>query len=195
MFRSTVIDVLERDCEQDRIGLAYIYFVFNDACQTLVSLLGSLLQQLAMQSTTLLEEIKSCYERCTLHKHPPTVEEIARLLCLQVEKFEKVFIVIDALDECPDDDRIREKLLGRVRGLLPIANLMVTSRQLPSIESTFKNDLRLEIRAQEQDLQRFVESQMDQEPILAALLEGHDVVRSSMKSTIVGKTNGMYVDC
>ena len=168
--------------------------MYNDACQTLVNLLGSLLQQLAMQSTTLLEGIKSCYEHCTMQKYPPAVEEIARLLCLQVEKFEKVFIVIDALDECPEADKTREKLLSRVRGLIPIANLMVTSRPLLSIESTFKNDLRLEIRAQEQDVKRFIESQMDQERNLVALLEGRDVVRSDITTTIMGKTNGMYVD-
>ena len=185
--------MLERNCEQDRVGLAYIYFVYNDACQTLVNILGSLLQQLAMQSTTLLAEIKSCYERCTRKQILPAVEEIARLLCLQVEKFDKVFMVFDALDECPEVDKIREKLLSRVRGLRPIANLMITSRPLLSIESIFKNDLRLEIRAQEQDVERFIESQMDQEPNLVALLEGRDVVRSSITTTIVGKINGMYV--
>ena len=141
----------------------------------------------------LLKEIKSCYERCTREKVLPTVEEIAKLLCLQVEKFDKVFIVLDALDECPEINKTREKLLSRIRGLLPVANLIVTSRRLPSIESTFKNDLRLEICAQEQDVQKFIESQMDQEPKLAALLEGHDAVRCSITTTIMAKVNGMYV--
>lgn len=185
--------MLERNCEQDRVGLTYIYFVYNDAHQTLVNLLGSLLQQLAMQSTALLAEIKSCYERCTRNKILPTAEEIGRLLCLQVEKFNKVFMVFDALDECPEGDKTREKLLSRVRGLLPVANLMVTSRPLLSIESTFKNDLRLEIRAQEQDVKKFIESQMDQEPNLIALLEGRDAVRSSITTTIVGRINGMFL--
>ena len=185
--------MLERNCKQDRVGLAYIYFVYNDAYQTLVNLLGSLLQQLAMQSTTLLAEIKSYYERCTRNKILPIVEEIARLLRLQVEKFDKVFMVFDALDECPEVEKTRENLLERIRGLLPVANLMVTSRPLLSIESTFKNDLRLEIRAQEQDVQKFIESQMDQEPNLAALLEGLDVVRCSITTTIVRRINGMYV--
>lgn len=146
-----------------------------------------------MQSKTLSTEIKSCYERCTRDKILPTVEEITRLLCLQVEKFSKVFIVFDALDECPEVNKTREKLLSRIRSLRPIANLMVTSRPLLSIESTFKNALRLEIHAQEQDIQRFIESQMDQEPNLIALLDGHNVIRSSITTTIVGRINGMYV--
>ena len=166
--------------------------MYNDAYQTLVSLLGSLLQQFAKQSTALLEEVKLCYEHCTNDKIAPTVEEIAGLLHLQVEKFDKVFIVLDALDECPEVDKTREKVLARVRGLLPKARLMVTSRPLSSIEGRFKNDIRLEIRAQEQDLQKFIESQMDQDN-LSALLEGHDDVRSSIVTTIMGKVNGMYV--
>lgn len=101
--------------------------------------------------------------------------------------------MIDALDECPEVDQTRRHLLAETRGLLPKVRLMVTSRHLLSIESMFKDDIRLEIRAQEQDVRSFIESQMDQRFELVDLLEGHDDVRSSITATVLDRTNGMFL--
>lgn len=191
VIRSTVIDHLEQNYRRDKIGVAYVYCVHNGANQTASDFLGSLLQQFAKQSVAILHEIKSCQLHHTRNETRPFLNEIARLLRLQVEEFEEVFIVIDALDECPEVDQTRRHLLAETRGLLPKVRLMVTSRHLLSIESMFKDDIRLEIRAQEQDVRTFIESQMDQRFELVDLLEGHDDVRSSITATVLDRTNGM----
>lgn len=193
ILASTVIDHLEQNYRRDKIGVAYVYCVHNGANQTASDFLGSLLQQFAKQSVAILHEIKSCQLHHTRNETRPFLNEIARLLRLQVEEFEEVFIVIDALDECPEVDQTRRHLLAETRGLLPKVRLMVTSRHLLSIESMFKDDIRLEIRAQEQDVRTFIESQMDQRFELVDLLEGHDDVRSSITATVLDRTNGMFL--
>ena len=165
----------------------------NGANQTASNFLGSLLRQLALQSGAILEDIKSCHKHHTRYGTPPSLSEIARLLRSQVEKFDVVFIVIDALDECPELDQTRKNFLAEVRALLPKVSLMVTSRNIPSIEKVFKHDTHLEIRAQEQDIRKFIESQTEQRDGLADLLEGHDDVRSSIITTVLEKANGMLV--
>lgn len=147
-----------------------------------------------MQSAAILEDIKLCHKHHVRHGTRPSLDEIARLLRSQVEKFAKVFIVIDALDECPEHDQTRKHFLAEIRGLLPKISLMVTSRNMPSIEIMFRHDTRLEIRAQDQDVRKFISSQMEQRDGLVDLLDGHDEVRSRIVETVLGKTNGMLVN-
>ena len=165
----------------------------NGANQTASNFLGSTLRQLATQSAAILEDIKLCHKH---HGHcgtRPSLNEIARLLRSQVEEFEEVFIVIDALDECPERDQTRKLLLTEIRSLLPKVSLMVTSRNMPSIEALFRHDTHLEICAQDQDVRKFINSQLDERDELIDLLEGHRDVRSSIIPTVLEKTNGMLV--
>ncbi|KAL9008772.1 MAG: hypothetical protein Q9173_006135, partial [Seirophora scorigena] len=130
------------------------------------------------------------------HRPPPKTTQTAKedryrfcLLC----RFDEVFIIIDALDECPAADQNRTTFIGGVRGLLPKVRLMVTSRDIPSIAKIFRSDLHLHIRATDQDVKLFVESQIDQKAELSDLLEDHDDVRSMITATVVGKSHGMLV--
>ena len=150
-----------------------------------------MLQQLTIRSAAVLEDINSCYKHHARCGTRPSLNETARLLRSQVEKFDKVFIVIDALDEYPELEKTQKSFLAEIRGLLPKVRLMVTSRNIPSIENMFKHDTRLEIRAQEQDVRKFIKSQMEQRDDLVDLLEGHDDVRSRITSRVLEKTNGM----
>ena len=189
--RSTVIDHLEQERRRENLGVAYVYCVHNGADQTASNFLGSSLRQFMMQSPATSEDIKICHKHHIRYGTRPSMDEIARLLRSQVEKFEKVFIVIDALDECPERDKTRKNFLAEIRSLLPKISLMVTSRNMPSIEMMFKHDTRLEIRAQDQDVEKFISSQMEQREELVDLLDGHNEVRSSIVATILEKTNGM----
>lgn len=193
ILASTVIDHLKQSYRQEETGIAYIYCVHNGAHQTPINFLGSLLQQLALESVAILEDIKSCHKHHARYGTRPTLDEISRLLRSQVEKFDQVFIVIDALDECPERDQTRKLLLVGVRSLLPKVRIMVTSRDIPSIENMLKYDTRLEIRAREHDLRNFIKSQMEHRDGLADLLEDHDDVQSSITATLLEKTNGMFL--
>ena len=191
--RSTVIDYLEQEHRRENTGITYAYCVHNRENQTANNLLGSSLRQIAMQSVAKLEDIQSCHRHHIQYGTRPSLNEIARLLRSHVEKFDQVFFVIDALDECPEHDQNRKSFVTEVRALLPRVSLMVTSRDMPSIESMFKHDLRLEIRAQDQDIRNFIQSQMEQRDGLFDLLEGHNDVQSSIIATVLEKTNGMLV--
>lgn len=193
-IRSTVIDYLEREHRRAQVGIAYVYCLYNGAHQTAANLLGSLLQQLALQNDAVKDDIKSCHAHHTRFGTRPTLFEISRLLGMQVQIFDEVFIIIDALDECSEADQVRRDFLTEVRRLLPDIRLMVTSRHLASIESNFKQDTRLEIRAHDQDVRKFIEAQVEQRIELVEVLVGHDDVKSLIVATVLEKTNGMSVN-
>lgn len=193
LLRSIVVDYLEQEHRREKTGVAYVFCMHNGANQTASNYLGSSLRQLARQNAAILEDIKSCHRHHTRYETRPSLNEFATLLRLQVEKFDEVFIVIDALDECPEHDQVRKSFLAELRALLPKVSLMVTSRDVPSIENMFKHDIRLEIRARDQDIRGFIKSQMEQRDGLVELLEGHSDVQSTIIATVLEKTNGMLV--
>lgn len=191
---STVIDHLEREHRRGKTGVAYVYCVHNGVAQTASNFLGSLLRQLAMQSAASLKDIKSCYEHHARYGTRPSLKEIVGLLRSQVETFDQLFIIIDALDECPEQDQTRKSFFAQVRALPPKARLMVTSRNVPTIEKMFKHDMCIEIRAQDQDIKRFINSQIEQRDEFADLLEDHEELRFDITATVLEKANGMSVD-
>jgi len=64
-----------------------------------------------------------------------------------IQQFDKVFIVIDVLDECPETNR--ESFVIEIQRLTPIVNLLVTSRNISGIESYFEKADRINIMAHE----------------------------------------------
>ena len=188
--RSIAIDHLKREHQNARVGVVYVYCVYNGIHQTAVNLLGSLLRQLAVQNTAMLDDVKSCHKHHITYGTRPSLDEISRLLHSQVQKFDTVFIVID---ECPEAGQVRKHFMAEVRSLLPDIQLMVTSRHLASIASTFKQDARVDVCAREEDVRTFIELQMAIRTELRDILDGHDDVRSIIVATLLEQTHGMSV--
>ncbi|KAL8820153.1 MAG: hypothetical protein Q9223_001570 [Gallowayella weberi] len=188
---SMVIGHLEEKHKSQNVAIAYVYCVHNAEHQSASNFLGNLLGQLALQSPTFPEDIKSCHKQHSRNGTRPALSDLSRLLASQVQLFDKVFVLVDALDECPDHDGTRASFLSNVYELPASTKLMVTSRDLPSIASLFKDDLRLDIRAREEDVKLFIESQMEQRRELNDLLENRDDIRSIIAKTIVDLSNGI----
>jgi hypothetical protein len=97
--------------------------------------------------------------------------------------------VIDALDECSEEEKIREQLMTEVRKLLPSVSLLVTSRDIPDMKPKFTGAARLEIRASDGDIRQYLESRITTE--LAEFLERDKTLQSNILTTIVEKAQGM----
>ena len=100
----------------------------------------------------------------TTIKVPVQHWELTTALKSEIGAYSKVFIVIDALDECPKDNGTRLNLLKTLRSLVGTVNLMVTSRDLSSIAREFQGMKRLEIRAHDQDVRRYIEGRIARAP-------------------------------
>jgi hypothetical protein len=118
--------------------LAYFYFDFKDtAKQDARALLSSLLIQLSDQSDTFCDALFSLYSEHKRGSEQPTDDSLAGCLKSMLTVMEQVpiYLIMDALDECPDDSGIpssREKVLQLVKELVglrhPNLRLCVTSR-------------------------------------------------------------------
>lgn len=88
--------------------VAYYYFDFNDPRkQTLTGYLKSLVQQLCAQSDSVPEPLLLLYEECK--GSDPSSAQLTEALTSMLSSSSRDFIVIDALDECKEEDGERER--------------------------------------------------------------------------------------
>lgn len=166
IITAIVIDYLHRKFQGDPdIGIGYIYCNFrqqdNQKAHDLISIL---LKQLAQRRVLLDENVKCLYDKHQGNRTRPSTDEISRTHSLLAASFSRVFIVIDALDECEGSARAR--LLTELFGMQAKtgANIFATSRDNPEITARFKKSLSLEVRATEEDVGKYLDGHMFQLP-------------------------------
>jgi hypothetical protein len=126
--------------------MTYFYCDFRDAKKQQISgLLASLVAQLSAKSDVCCHILSALYSKCDAGSRQPTVDELMECLegMLDLEGQPPIYIIIDALDECPNDSGVvspRERVLEQVDKLvalhLPNVRICVTSRPEADIRAT-----------------------------------------------------------
>jgi len=157
MIASIVVDHLCTRFQSDAcVGIAYIYCNFRRQYeQKPADLLASLLKQLVQEQSSVPESVKSLYQRHESKRTRPSFGEISKVLHSVVAEYSRMFIIIDALDECQVLNGGRRQFLSEIFSLQTKtrANLFTTSRFIPEITNDFQGSISLEIRASDQDMQ------------------------------------------
>jgi hypothetical protein len=174
--------------DNDKVAVACIYCNYKEAAeQTVPNLIASLLKQIVQPSPTISEQVKSLY---TYHKNRgtrPVLDEVVKVLGSEIMTYSRVFVVVDALDECREDDSTRAKLMKLLLSLPKNTSVMVTSRNLPSIAQDFGGAERLDIRAIDDDVTTYIKNRLSVAPRHLKKLQ------ETIVSKIVDNINGMYV--
>jgi hypothetical protein len=71
-----------------------------------------------------------CYNSSARLGNNPTSTDMLQLLHGQAEPLERVFLIVDGLDECRRDGDTSRGLIDALQVFLPYANMMFTSRGL-----------------------------------------------------------------
>ena len=123
--------------------LAYFYFDFRDERkQNARNLVASLILQLSAFSDTSSDVISHLYVTYENGARNPTDDDLIKCLkqMLSILAEHPVYIIMDALDECPDDSgwpkTPREEVLDVVRDLvdLPLSNLRICVTSRPEVD-------------------------------------------------------------
>lgn len=174
----------------ENVGIAYIYCNFQQRnVQTAEDLLRSLLKQLAQGLPSLAECVKQLYRRHGPKQMPPAFDDFSKALQSVTALYSRVFIVIDALDECQADGGCRSTFLSEIFNLQSKtrANLFATSRYIPDIEEKFIGCLKHEIIASDDDVRRYVDNHMSQLPkFILRLPELQENIRTKVTSAVQG---------
>jgi hypothetical protein len=108
--------------------------------QKIDDLLASLLKQLAECKPSLPGSVKDLYDRHKTKRTRLSLDEISRSLQSVLTTYSRVFIIVDALDECQVSDGCRSRFISNIFQLQAKygTNLFETSRPIPEISETLK---------------------------------------------------------
>ena len=186
-----MVDPLKRTYTDAKVGIAFVYCSYKDSEQTRENLMASLLRQFAQRLPSLPEEIRNKYKQCKVEKTRPLLADYLQLLHKVARMFSQAFLLVDALDECKEDDGARKRFLAALRELSTSFRIVVTSRWIPAIESEFSEALKLEIRADSKDVEEYVRSRIATAPRLMRHLEADPILESMISRKIVENCHGM----
>jgi GTPase SAR1 family protein len=188
-----VDDIYERYREDPTVAVAYLYCDFGRQDeQTVDNLTASLLRQLAEGQSPLSKTMKDLYSKHEKKQTRPPLEDISEALQTVAASYSRVFILVDALDECQARTGCQTRFLLEIFGLQEKCNvnLLSTSRFTPEITWMFKGSETLEIRANSKDVRKYLDGRMFQLPDFV----GHNrELQEEIKTMIVQSADGMYV--
>ncbi|EWZ86326.1 hypothetical protein NW765_001371 [Fusarium oxysporum] len=198
IMTSVVVDhLLSRPEHVGAVGIAYIYFNFRRTEeQTFTHLIASLVKQLARQRPCAGEELKSMYTTYSRGNTRPPTGEIVKILhaIAALPSFSRIFVVVDALDECQSSGNLGAKFLSELFRLQHKrrVNLFATSRFIPEIQNAFNDNgaIQVDIRASDNDIHTYIVSVLSMMP---GCVRRSSQLQSEIITTILGAVNGMFL--
>ncbi|KAL8764520.1 MAG: hypothetical protein Q9194_007012 [Teloschistes cf. exilis] len=154
-------------------------------------LTASLLRQILQERPSSVTEIESLYKKHVQKKTRPTLSELQDALVTLSNQIPRVFILIDAVDECTIPG-VRSAFLRQVIALQSQRKIsvFVTSRFLPEITSLSQSRLSIEVRATEGDVKRYLENHMAESP---KCIQRNDELQRTVVSEITKAVDGMFL--
>ncbi|KAJ7885709.1 hypothetical protein B0H14DRAFT_3734784, partial [Mycena olivaceomarginata] len=191
VLASIVVDVLRRNGSNENTSVAVLYLDYNATTEThsLTNLLAAIWRQL-IRGKALPNEVQQLYHAHSESGTRPSLEEIHSVLRSTV-KDSCVFVVVDALDEYPEDDR--DALLQNLWELRPAVRLMLTSRPHINFDHVIPNIETLEVRATDEDILRYLDGQIEKSHRFRKHGDEVSNLRRSMEEKIVKGSGGMQV--
>ncbi|KAF1994164.1 ankyrin repeat protein, partial [Amniculicola lignicola CBS 123094] len=194
ILASSVINSLQARFEgDDQVGVVYVYFDFRrQAEHDEINILSNVLRQLSQERTTIPDVLQALYRCHVKSQKRPTLADVTKSLQSVSTSFSRIFIIVDALDECQAIGNCRMNFLSAIFELQRICglNLFVTSRPIPDITGNFRNNLSLEIRGDKEDMRKYVESHISSLP---RFVRDSDELQDLIATQIVEASDGMFL--
>lgn len=132
---SIVVDHLRKRDKKTNTILLVLYCGYNEAkSQSIDNLVAALIKQILQNRPVIGKELKEMYKTSTRTDVFPSLQELTKILLIELAHFDSCYIIVDALDEIFDE----ASRLSLLETLVQCkANILVTSRPLNSIRELF----------------------------------------------------------
>ena len=147
---SSIIQDIREKCDSGLALVGYYFFDFRDTTkQDVRGLLASLLSQLCAKSDSCYDILSELYSKNNAGSQQPNNNSLTECLkkMIQLPQQPMIYIIVDALDECPNSSGFpstaREKVLDLLEDLLdlnlPNLRICVTSRPEADIRDVLEH--------------------------------------------------------
>ncbi|KAF8463211.1 hypothetical protein JB92DRAFT_2116649 [Gautieria morchelliformis] len=196
---STIIREISHHCTSDpSLAVAFFYFDFRSKDIEPRSVLRALIKQLSLKSTktaaTTCNYLAQLFSDKKNGLESPSLGELKSTLKSIIGTFEKnVYIIFDALDECPDRHQFLE-LIKEIHGWkFDALHLLATSRDEPDIEKTLRNLVSHQVSMDEglvdSDIRVYVSRKLKDDNKLSKY-SGEK--KETIKTALIEGAHGMY---
>ncbi|PPJ56174.1 hypothetical protein CBER1_09082 [Cercospora berteroae] len=192
---STAIEDIKAYCEtqpNSAYGVFYLFFSDNRK-QYLRDLLCSLIIQLGRTGRA-FSMLEQAFHK--LNRSVPGVDELENILLACLAPYDEVYLLIDALDECPEENNARyhiARCLLRLSMQAENLKILVTSRELPDIRAWMKDlkvtPLAIPTDSVNEDIRQYVGQQLSQDDRLSQL---DHKTKELIVESLVNKADGMF---
>jgi len=189
---SIVVDYLQNRFKNDDAATVCVYCNYKEKKeQDAQSLIASILKQLVQDSKTISNDLKTWFQPHLKREAHLPPEELTQALHLEIARHRRVFVVVDALDECTEESSTRADLLDELKSLPKNVNLLVTSRKISAIMNEFEGAERLEVYASDKDTKKYIVGRIHHEPRLARHVKADPGLQRAIVNGIISKAHGM----
>lgn len=204
MRSSTAIEQLKEISAHDsNVAVVYWYFTFTDTeKQSVSNCLSSMIADACSNLRNTPEIVQKAYDQANYGQQSPTYDSQLTMLKEAVAGFDHLYLVIDALDECPKNDGEREKLLGVIESIhgwkTKCIHIMATSRNETDIASHFERmkketglitEIGLRNTHVEEDIKKYLRLRLEHK----SFSKWKPKLKLEVKSSLAAKADGMYV--
>ncbi|PBK68993.1 hypothetical protein ARMSODRAFT_886856, partial [Armillaria solidipes] len=158
--------------------------------QSVSQIIAALFKQLVQELGYISDFVKAIYDDHRRLDTIPSLEQLRSYLSRELQQYERVYIIVDALDELKDEDR--DLLVKVLRSLENRVSLLVTSRNITSIGSLFKDCTALSIRATDEDIGAYIVDRLSRGH-LASHVSGRGDLRDDIINGVIGGAKGMFL--
>ncbi|KAJ2914531.1 hypothetical protein MD484_g5857, partial [Candolleomyces efflorescens] len=183
---SIVINQLRMDDLKEPVIFAFSRYTEKRSVSQIVT---SWIQQLLRYDPTTLQFVRESFLIHDRDNTRPTESELYQLMSAILPNFNRVFIVLDGLDEAEED--ARKPLLDLLNSFPSNTRSLIMSRPLELLQDRFPDISRLDIEARNEDIERFVRKRVDDIPSLYAILSDKPESMRYLCSVIKEKSGGM----
>ena len=173
------------------VAVAHLYFNYRDQDdQTTEKSIASLLKQLAVADHGTLKPILELYRKLKSQDRRPQLQDLEQIFRLACQNVSRVFVVVDALDEC--SVKYRKRFLQSLSTLQSSRSMSVllTSRSYDDyVNELFGSCPRIKIQARDSDLRNYISNEIEEH-------YGQDIIdqlRETIVERVVQSAHNMYV--
>lgn len=192
ILSSTIIATLLCRLEEFEAAVLFSFFDFQNASQQKSdALLRALLAQLAEQNKESFQCLRKLHDDCKSGGHQASSDALLTTLTAALTHFPRVFIVVDALDECSE----RQQMLKYLKLLSEASNthIIVLSRRERDIELALEDvatQIALTAANVDHDIALYVRHRMAESEDMR-MWSSSD--RGKVQDKLISKADGMYV--
>ncbi|KAI1076251.1 hypothetical protein F5B20DRAFT_557241 [Whalleya microplaca] len=193
ILTAIIIDYLSIVFRDDpSVGVGYFYCNFRKQDQQKASdIISSLLKQLVRRRSSLPSSVEELYNKCQKKQSRPSFAELSEAFYSVAALYSRVFIIVDALDECKTLDDIPEQPLLEIFNLQKSlrTSFLATSRPILDIINAFKSTSSLEISSIKDDIKKYLEGHIKQLPLFVTR---NPELREEIANTILKAVNNIF---